>query len=272
MKKILIALLIALLASACCWNTYAEETRLCTNCGTPVTGGFCSECGQAGAYSMPAPAGDEVYLSVKIGYEKNKLLAKYDVDVCLDGVSLGTIRQAESLQRLLVVKKGIHKLTLHKDGEEAASILIDAQDKAQLACTLKAHLLRLEVKELVNSHPVSAAEEEAFEMAEFAGECSAVSREELCRYPEKHAGEKLQLQGRVLATAENILGKMKILLKDGKNELWMVEYRRSKEEPRILVGDQVVIYGAYKGVADYSADGENFPNLPAVTLEYLLLK
>lgn len=272
MKKIFITLLIALLVLAHHWNTYAEEQQICLNCGAAVASNFCPDCGHSNTASLPAPASDETYLSLKISYEKNAFLAKYDVDIYLDNVSLGTIKQSEILQKLIVVKKGIHELTLHKGSSQVASILISAADNAQLSCTLKAHLFRLEVKDLVNSHPVSETVKDNYELAKFASECQAIDRERFCRYPEKYANQKVHLQGHVVAAAENFAGAMKVVLKDGKNELWIVEYHRSKDEPRLLVNDHVDVFGQCKGITDYTSATESIPNLPTITLSYLKLK
>ena len=271
MKKLLIALLIALLAFACHWNTYAEEQQLCLNCGAAVASNFCPDCGQSNTASLPSPASDETYLSLKISYEKNTFLAKYDVDIYLDGVSLGTIKQSEILQKLIVVKKGIHELTLRKGSSQVGSILISAADKAQLSCTLKAHMFRLEVKDLVNSHPVSETAKDNYELTKFASECQAIERERFCRYPEKYAGQKVLLQGRVVAATETFTGTMKVVLKDSRSELWIVEYHRSKDEPRLLVNDHVDVYGQCKGVTTYTSSTESFPSLPTITLTYLEL-
>lgn len=272
MKKILVALLIAMFIFAYHWNTYAEEQPICLNCGAIVLGNFCSECGHSSTASLPAPASDETYLSLKISYEKNTLLAKYDVDICLDGVSLGSIKQAELLQKLIVVKKGIHELTLSKGDKFVTSILINAEDKVQLSCVLKAHMLRLEVKDIVNTSPVTEKTQAAYELAKFAGECKVINRERFCRYPEEFTSQKVHLQGNVISTAENFAGAMKVVLKDSKNELWIVEYQRGKDEPRLLVGDNVDVYGLCKGITTYTSSTETYANLPTVTLAYLKLK
>lgn len=272
MKKILIALLIALLVFAHHWNTYAEEQQFCLNCGAVVTSNFCPDCGQSSTASLPEPAADETYLSVKISYEKNAILAKYDVDVELDGEPIGVIRQKDVLQKLIVVKKGVHELKLSKGGKHAVSILINATDKCRVSCTVKAHLVSLELKDILNSSPLTEAAQLEYAMSQYASECKDVDRERFCRYPEEFTNQKTIIKGSVVATAENFAGAMKVVVKDSKNELWIVEYIRGKTDPRLLVNDHVEIYGACKGITDYTSSVDVYPNLPTVLLAYLKLK
>ena len=161
---------------------------------------------------------------------------------------------------------------MRKGNVQVGSILINPAGKAQLSCTLKAHMFRLEVRDLVNSHPVSEAAKDNYELAKFAGECKAIDRELFCRYPEKYANQKVHLQGRVIATAENFAGMMKVVLKDSRSELWIVEYHRRKDEPRLLINDHVDVYGQCKGISTFTSATEAFPNLPTVSLSYLNLK
>ena len=271
MKKILIALLIAMLVFLSYWNTYAEEQLFCLNCGEVVTSNYCPECGQSSTTSLPDPASDETYLSLKVSYEKNKILARYDIDVSLDGESLGTISQSEDMLKLLVVKKGIHEVTVSKNGKHEVSILVDASSKSQVACTVKAHMFSLELKDVTNSSPVSAEAEMTYMLAKYASESMPVDYESFCRYPEEYTGQKMILNGRVVATAENFAGVMRVVVKDGRSNLWIVEYKRPKSSPRLLVNDDVKIYGVYKGITDYTSSVEVRPHLPTVTLEYLQL-
>lgn len=269
MKKFLTAMLIALLVFLYHWNTYAEESLFCLNCGGVVTANYCPECGQSSTTALREPAPDESHLSLKISYEKNKILAKYDIDVSLDGESLGVIKQDECMMKLVVVKKGIHELTLSKNGKNPVSILVDATDKSQLACSVKAHMFRLELKDVINSNPVSEEAQREYTLARYASESLPVDYESFCRYPEQYTSQKLVLKGRVAATAENFAGAMRVVIKDSRNKLWIVEYNRPKTSPRLLTGDNVEIYGIFKGITDYTSSVEVHPHLPTITLEYL---
>lgn len=269
MKKFVLCLMSSLLLFALCWNACAEELLFCLNCGTEVTSNFCPECGHASTTALPELAEDEARLSLKISYEKNHVLAKYDVDVRIDGEPIGTICQNDMLQQIIVVKKGLHAITLHKGDSAEASILIDVTDKAHLSFTLKAHMRSLEVKDVVNSNPASAETALAFEINRKYGSCAEVEHEYFSRYPEEVWKQPIHLSGQVVAVSENYAGVMKLVVKDAQDDLWIVEYDRKTDAARVLINDQIDVYGTCKGLADYKSSVDTYLDLPAVAVEFL---
>lgn len=272
MKKVLFFLLIALLILVNRWNTYAEELQYCLNCGEVVSTNYCPDCGHSNSATLPPLAQDETYLHLKINYEKNKVLAKYDVEVTLDGELIGVIKQNEALQKLIVVKRGIHEIRFGKKDDHSVGVMVDAQTRGVVSCTLKAHTFSLEMKDLVNECEVSTEAWQKHNRALFAADCKPVDYERFCRYPEEFKDQKAMITGRVISTAENFAGAMRVVVKDSKNNLWVVEYLRIKTEPRLLVNDNIVVYGVCKGITDYTSSTDEYPNLPTMTLSFMELK
>lgn len=274
MKKKLLLLAIAylvfkvLLVFPVYLNTYAEEACFCPSCGAQAAGNYCYVCGTP----LPTLGEDEAALSMKFTYEGNRLLARYDVDVYVDGSCIGTVKQKETLEKTMVVKKGIREITLQKGEDVKASILVDALHNAQYSCTLKARVGSLELKDVCNSSPVSETEEVAYRINKDYGQCGDVDYEYLCRFPELYRDNRLHVGGVVVATSENNLGVMKVIVKDQKNKLWIVKYDRQRGEPRLLVHDSVDVYGYCKGITTYQSSVESFLNLPTIHLEYLKLR
>lgn len=271
MKKFLICLMIAVLVLAYRWNSYAEETLCCPNCSIEVNSNFCPNCGLDSSGFVPALSDNEAILTLNISYEKNKLLAKYDISVQLDGSYIGTISQDETLSETLTVKKGVHEISLLKDGSAMRTIMINAQESEQFSCTLKAHMLSLEMIDVVNTNPATDEDLKAYYIIRDYSNCPEIDYEHICRYPENYSNKPLYLKGRVIATSENFAGAMKVIVKDSHNDLWIIEYSRQTSQPRLLINDVISIYGHFKGITTYTSSVDTYPNLPTLALEYMYL-
>lgn len=271
MKKFLVLVLVGLLVFAHIWNSYAEEASVCLNCGTIATGRYCSACGYSIGESKPVIGENETFLSMKFDYENNIIFAKCDVDIQVDGSYIGTIKQKETLEKIIVVERGVHEITLHTGDEVRASVMVDAQKNALLSCTLKAHMNSLELKDVVNNSPASEEAAQAYHISKDYGWCKSVDYERLCRYPEEYEDMPVHLRGVVEATAENIFGTMNIIFKDQEGNPWYVRYNRCDNQPRLLVNDSVEIYGPCKGIPASIITLNIAPGLPVVEVEYLVL-
>ena len=269
MKKFVLSLMSALLVFTVIGTASAEDQRYCLKCAAEVTSNFCPDCGHASTASLPELAEGEAYLALNICYEKNHVLAKYDVDVKIDGESIGMVSQQETLQQVIAVKKGMCEITLCKGDSAEASILVDVTTNAQLSFTLKAHMFSLELKDVVNSAPASEEAALAFEISRKYGTCEEVEHEHFARYPEEVKKQPIHLGGQVVAVSENFSGVMKLVVKDDEDDLWIVEYDRKDDAARVLINDQVNVYGSCKGLSDYKSSVDAYLDLPTVAVEFL---
>ncbi len=271
MKKFLFLLTIAVLLLTNHCNSYAEDARICPNCGTEAVGNYCSECGHACGASLPELGPHEAFLSMKFVYEKNIVLAKYDVDIHVDGSFIGTIKQKEALEKIIAVKQGVHEITLQRGEKIKASILIDVEESSMFSCTLKAHTTSLELTDIINSSPASDEAALAYRISKEYGLCSNLDYKLVCRYPEEFKDQPIHLNGVVVSASEGFMGTMQVVIQDKKNNLWLVQYKRHDDDPRLLLNDSVDIYGHYKGICKHQYS-TTWLQLPTVELEYLRIK
>lgn len=269
MKKFLFLLAIVVLFLTNHCNSYAEDTRICPNCGTEAVGNYCSECGHACGALLPELEAHEAFLSMKFVYEKNIVLAKYDVNVHVDGSLIGTVKQKESLEIIIAVKQGIHEITLQRGEKIKTSILIDVEESSLFSCTIKAHTTSLELTDVINSSPVPDEAALAYRISKEYGPRSNVDYKLVCRYPEKFKDQPIHLNGVVVSASEGFTGTMKVVIQDKQNHLWLVKYKRHDDAPRLLLNDSVDIYCHYKGMSNHQYPAETRLQLPTVELDYL---
>lgn len=272
MKKFLFLLTIAALLLASYCNAFAEDTRICPSCGAEAVGNYCSECGHACGASLPELEAHEAFLSIKVIYEKNIVFAKYDVEIRVDGKSIGTVKQTETLEKIIAVKQGVHEITLQGGETIEKSILIDVvQEGSLFSCTIKAHTNSLELTGVTNSSPASAEAAMDYRINKEYGSCSNVDYKLICRYPERYANEPIHINGVVVSSSEGFFDTMKAVVQDKKNNLWLIQYKRHDDDPRLLVNDSVDIYGHYNGIGSHLYATETWLQLPTLELEYLLI-
>lgn len=136
------------------------------------------------------------------------------MDIQVDGSYIGTIKQKETLEKIIVVERGVHEITLHTGNEVRASVMVDAQKNARLSCTLKAHMNSLELKDVVNNSPASEEDAQAYHISKDYAQCKSVDYEHGCRYPEEYENVPVHLRCVVESASENILGSMSAIVKD----------------------------------------------------------
>ena len=90
-----------------------------------------------------------VYLNVRLN--RNVILARNPVTVCMDGTEIGTISQGNLLTMGIVLSEGKHRLTFRQEsaigGKEGEWIIGVLPDQSFISCTVQTHTLFVEVKD-----------------------------------------------------------------------------------------------------------------------------
>lgn len=239
MKKLWIALAVVVGILAIQWNTYALE--------------------------LPTGKRDELVLNIT--YESNLVLARHNVEVYVDGELLTTLAQGDHMQRTLNLAPGRHEI-LFTGGGKTALDLVDVSVYTYYTCVLKAHIRSIEICDLTTNGFVNEMERKKHTIEKNSHLWVEADYERYARFPDEFKGKQLLVKGKIVAVCENAWGMMKLVVQDKNNQLWIVEYIRGKEAPRILTNDSVEVYGYGRGITTYKSSVETYPLLPTVRLDY----
>ena len=270
MKKIQVLMVLVMSVLLLFGSVYAEEMAdpICINCNIPVASKYCPDCGEEVALQKPLLKDGEGYLTLEITYEKNVVLAKYDVIVTVDGEQIATIKQGEFFTRTVVLKQGLHTIKVSaEDGSPSATDMVDVWTDTSFSCTLKAHFSSIEMKQVETNGFVSDEREEAFMAEQFRVSCREVGHEDCSRYPSRYTLYPTRVTGTVIDLVDGLLGGMTLVVQDAQDHLWLIQYNKSVTEPRILVGDNITVYGLGGGLKSCETAIKTYASLPMVVLE-----
>ena len=88
-------------------------------------------------------------LFVKVEYESNVLLAKYSIDISLDGEEIATISNGKEYFGSFEVESGEHQLFFEKNGDadNCNDYIFDVDSDCTVYCSLKSHMDHIEITE-----------------------------------------------------------------------------------------------------------------------------
>lgn len=145
MVRRITAVLLAVLMLAAAGFSAAESVWECPACGAEASGNFCSNCGaqrpddggmkDSGPRQDPA---DTVRLDMRVSFEKNAMLATYDVKLYLDDEWVTTLRHGVDYEATLQVAPGKHVITFRKDSGSRAegTTVISITEPTCYSCTI----------------------------------------------------------------------------------------------------------------------------------------
>lgn len=152
----------------------------------------CTACSSGGGSASDANTADvELYpLHLAIDYDSNLLFAIYDVEVLIDGESVGSISQGNQLVKDVQAAQGKHTLAFQKKGSSSthADIVIDMTAESYYACTLKAHSSEIDI---ANEVFEASTEHDARVAAETADRERQEAQQAAAEEEEKHAAAEL---------------------------------------------------------------------------------
>lgn len=147
MKKymnIIIILLIAALLHGCTMDTSSKKTDKAksSKSNAPVT-----EMTKKASEGATMTQGKECLLMVNIDYEENLILAKYSIDVFLDGTNIATIQNGRNYFGSFHVYTGQHELYFEDaaDTDIYKAYPFNIDDSCTAYCSLKSHLDSIEI-------------------------------------------------------------------------------------------------------------------------------
>ena len=278
MKKlnVLVSVLLALCLFACLSSAQAQAVQaqfsqerpwVCPACGAVNTGNACYNCSVVLSAAYDAPDGTlPLYLSISL--KKNLILAKYDVDVYLDGQPVGTVPQGGSFRQVFLAAPGIHTLQLCKPGKDTVRsvVQIDLARSAAFCCDIETHVFSIDV----NNKRIgpSASQLSAYDEADYKAACVSASFEQLARYPDQNKGIHVKLSGWVAAVYNANSSIVHLLIRDAQGNLWMTAVYMTTGARRFLVNDFLTVYGEYRGLKDYQHSVYGDGSAPDIQVNY----
>lgn len=110
---------------------------------------------------------DSVVLGVDVYYESNLLFAKYDVEVRVDGSTVGDVSQGNSLTQEISLQKGAHEIQFYKKGKNKAyaQSRFSLDEDSRYECSIKSHNSEIDINnervETMASYNARISEEKA---------------------------------------------------------------------------------------------------------------
>lgn len=92
-------------------------------------------------------------LHLKIDFDKNIVMARYDADVRINGVKVATIRHGGKLDATFPVPAGLCELTFSKTEDTTifGSILLNITENTEFACEIHANLKDIELRDVATN-------------------------------------------------------------------------------------------------------------------------
>ena len=104
---------------------------------------------------------------------------------------------------------------------------------------------------------------------DFVASCNIVDYIDVQRNPNSHKESNVLIEGNVIQVSEGILGNVTLRVDEGRNKIWYVSYvRADDDEPRIIEGDKVKLYGKCKGLKTYIAVLGQSVTIPWLSAEF----
>ena len=89
---------------------------------------------------------------------------------------------------------------------------------------------------------------------EFVESCYEVSYSELARYPDKYVNEHIIIEGKIIQVIENgTYCEYRVATKELYDDVVFASFTRNEEDPRLLEGDFVKLYGISLGLITYTS-------------------
>ena len=227
----------------------AETTEWeCPNCKKTATGNYCAICGTK-APSEPTYINGDWLLNLTVSNDQNFILAKYDIDIYLDGIHLKTISHGETFQTTVKVSNGIHKIHFASKNDMAVngtSLFRVSGPDGHYQCTIRSRCQSIAIHDETMSG--RTIDHDSIDREVFISECKSASYEKYLRYPALYTGSKIKLTGKVVSIYASPISGNFVELSEGHGNTWIVRFRNKTGVARVLAGDTVDFYGEYKGV------------------------
>ncbi len=107
---------------------------------------------------------------------------------------------------------------------------------------------------------------------EYISQCMQVEYESVARNPDQYKNTSISFKGKVIQVLEGSTVNYRVAQENSKDaqasDTWIVLYKPSKGESRILEGDTIVVYGRCTGLATYTAIFGQKITVPCVEMKY----
>ncbi len=240
---------------------------LCPFCNTLTSGNFCSNCG------LPVTAevvSGNIYLDIRVSFDKNRMFSKYDVDMYLDDTLITTLPHGQAYSVGVGVSRGVHVLSFYEDGDPTVKGVCQfmVTENSTFSCNIHANYDKVTISgEQLGFQSVS---ENALTKDAYMSICLQLKYNDIERNPNQYRDVKTWITGTVVQVIEGRSNKVTLLVQDDQEQTWYVTYTRGKSESRILQNDRVAVYGACGGVETYTTTSNLSVTVPSIAAKYII--
>lgn len=212
----------------------------------------------------------KLQLNLLVFFEKNNYFSKYNTQVFCDDVLLTTLANGEDYNAVLGISPGVHIISFVNEGNSSVKGIsqINVTSDMFYSCNIENKLLGIEITEEMIGKDTRSSQ---MTSEDYIAASKYIDHEEISRYPEKYDGIRIRVSGKVIQAQEGLFHIRLLLIQDAAHHNWEVYYYRPGEEARIIVGDNVTIYGECLGVVNYTNDQGAPESGPFVKAEYYTL-